>query len=78
LYGRRDGGRFGASQGALSAVWSVHTSEAQRRMAEKRPRPFGLRPKSRPAALLVVHLDALNFTPRALPGPILGSNATIG
>jgi hypothetical protein len=59
-------------------VWSFHTSEVQRWRVEKRPRPFGLRPKSRPAALLVVHLDALNLTPRAWLVSILGSNAAIG
>jgi len=55
-------------------------------------RPAGLRPKWGHAALLpqgtfsctsaihlvVVHLDLPNFSPRALPGLISGSSATLG
>ncbi len=37
-------------------------SEQQQSWAEKRPCPFGLRPKTRHAALLVVHLGTLNLT----------------
>jgi len=40
-------------------------------------RPCGLRLKSGHAALLVVHLEQPNLTPRALPGLISGSNAAI-
>jgi hypothetical protein len=36
-----------------------------------------LRRKSGHTALLVVHLEPPNFTPRALPGRICGSNAAI-
>jgi hypothetical protein len=43
--------------------------------APKWPRPFGLRPKNGHAALLVVHLELPNFSPRALPGRFWGSNA---
>jgi len=39
-------------------------------------RPTGLRPKQGHAALLVIHLDAPNFSPRALPGPVSGSSAS--
>jgi hypothetical protein len=52
-------------------------SELQRREAEKWPRPEGLRPKNALAALLVVHLVSLNFSPRALPERFWGSNAAI-
>jgi len=62
-------------QGAVSAMYLRSMSDQQRRWASKRLRPFGLRPKTRHAALLVVHLGSLNLTPRALPGAFRGSNA---
>ena len=40
-------------------------------------RPEGLRPKWGHAALLVIHLDSPNFTPRALPGSISGRSASL-
>ena len=60
----------------------LYISERQRRIAapciyNKRPRPFGLRPKSGHAALLVVHLESPNFSPRALPGRFWDSNAAV-
>jgi hypothetical protein len=54
-----------------------YSSERYRRIAEKWPRPSGLRLKSGHAALLVVHLAWLNFSPCALPDRISGSNAAI-
>jgi 1,4-dihydroxy-2-naphthoyl-CoA synthase len=36
-----------------------------------------LRPKNRHAALLVVHFDSQNVSPRALPGGFWGSNAAV-
>ncbi len=59
------------------SVLSVHKRGATR-SGEKWPRSFGLRPKRVQAVLLVVHLEGLNFTPRALSGRIWGSNTTTG
>ena len=39
-------------------------------------RPVGLHSKSGPPAFLVVHLDSLNLSPRALIGLIWGSSAS--
>lgn len=36
----------------MSVVWLFQTSESQRRLVRNAPRPFGLRLKSPPAALL--------------------------
>jgi hypothetical protein len=77
-----DGGHFAVRQGAESAVYSLYISEQQhRRGPGKRrmiwPRTFGLLPKAGHAALLVVRLESLNLSPRALPGPLWGGNATI-
>ena len=38
---------------------------------------LGLRPKKRHSALLVVHLEPPNLTPRALIGPFWGSNDAV-
>ena len=59
----------------MSAVYLPYISERQRRPAEKWPRPFGLRPKYGQPALLVVHLESLDFSPRAWPVRIRGGNA---
>jgi hypothetical protein len=79
---RGDGGHFAVRQGAESAVYSLYIGELQhRRGPGKRrmiwPRPFGLHPKAGHSALLVVRSESLNVSPRALPGPLWGGNATI-
>ena len=61
----------------MSAVYLPYISEQQHRPAGKWSRPFGLRPKYGQSALLVVHLESLNFSPRALPGRFWGSNAGV-
>jgi len=67
-----DGGHFVAGQGAVSTLHLLHMSELQRKPAAKWPRPFGLRPKSGHAVLLVVRLASPNISPRALPGAFPG------
>lgn len=77
LLRHRDGGHFFVRQGASSAMYLRYMSEVQRSPAEKWPRPLGLRPKMGHAALLVVHLESPNFSPRALPDPFWGGNAVV-
>ncbi|MBT8429420.1 MAG: hypothetical protein KJN79_05865, partial [Gammaproteobacteria bacterium] len=57
-----DGGHFVAGQGAVSALYLLYMSELQRRPAANWPRPFGLRPKTGHAVLLVVRLESLNVS----------------
>ena len=59
----------------ISAMYLPDMSEQQRRRMEKRPRPEGLRPKTRHAALLVVRLGSPNLSPRALHNASWDSNA---
>jgi hypothetical protein len=49
-------------------------SEIQRRPAEKGLHLLGLRSKLGQTALLLVHLEPANFSPRALPDPFWSSN----
>jgi hypothetical protein len=58
-------------------MYSPYMSEMQRRPAEKGFCLFGLRPKLGHAALLLVHLEPPNFSPRALPGPVWSSNTAL-
>lgn len=72
-----DGSHFFVKPGAVSAVWSFHISEQQRRIAGKWPRPFGLCQKGGQPALLFVHLDKPNLTHRALFCRLFGNNLAI-
>jgi hypothetical protein len=63
-------------------MFSLYMSELQHRRAPSkrrmiRPRSSGLRPKAGHSALLVVRLESLNVSSRALPGLLWGSSATI-
>lgn len=54
-------------------MYLMYMRKEGRSDAQKRPRPFGLRPRSRHAALPVAGLQSASFAPGALPGEILDS-----
>ena len=56
-------------------MYVMYLSDEQRSDARKEPRPYGLRPQRRPAALRVLTLESPRRAPRALPATFWGGNA---
>ena len=54
----------------------MYMSDERQSAARKGPRPFGLRPQKRPAALRSLTLESPRSAPRAWPDTFAGSNAT--